>query len=144
VSRSLVAAVTVIGGEVHAAIAPGFGTPGEALALFDMDPVPAGPVPERESADRRRTRRQLEALGHGQHPLGLCFGVRLRLHPEAPPADDRGAPGPRCGACVSRQPWGAHGFAKCLRGEGGWATHSAASDVRAWWPACEHWEAVPE
>jgi len=120
-------------------IGPKGAAPESDAALFDMESVPAEPA-GKLSADRRRTIRQLEALRHGRHPLGLCFGARLRLHPDAPPADDRAAPGPRCGTCVFRQPWGAHGFAKCLRGEGGWATHSASSDVRAWWPGCEHWE----
>ena len=107
------------------------------LALFDMEAAPVAGL----SADRRRTVRQLEALRNGQHPIGLGAGIVMRLHPDAPPADDRTAPGPRCGACRFRGNWGAHGFPKCLRGDGEpFAAHSASSDCRAWWSACEYWE----
>lgn len=109
------------------------------LSLFDMGtPEPA----EKLSAGRRRTIRQLAALRNGQHPIGLCFGITLRLHPDAPPVDDKDAPGPRCGSCVFREHWGAHSFPKCLRGESHpFASHSGSSDCRAFWPACEHYEA---
>jgi hypothetical protein len=110
-------------------------------ALFGMDP--AAPEPERESADRRRTKRQLAILAAGRHPLSLLPWTQpVRLHPDAPPAGDRKAPGPRCGTCRFIEPWGAHGFLKCLRGQNApYATHGAATDLRRWWPACEHWEA---
>lgn len=109
----------------------------EALTLFGAGP---DEPPEKLSDDRRRTVRQLEALRHGQHPIGLAAQVVLRLHPDAAPADDRDAPGHRCGTCRFRALWGAHSFPKCLRGEGKpFARHSAASDCRAWWPACEHY-----
>lgn len=124
--------------------------------LFDIHPNQIRePEPvEQLSADRRRTVRQREALRHGQHPLGLAAGVHLRLHPDAPTADDTDAPGPRCGGCRFRDRVTSNGnryFPKCLRGwdpgtyldRAPYASHSASSDCRAWWPACEHWEAKP-
>lgn len=123
-------------------------------ALFDLDPAAiVPPAPKEElSAQRRRTVRQAEALRAGRHPLGLLGGV-LRLHPDAPPAGDRKAPGPRCGTCWHREPMRGAGdryFPKCLRGWPGgsldkapYASYSAATDCRAWWPACEHWEPTP-
>lgn len=117
-------------------------------ALFHVDePRPA--QVEELSADRRRTIRQLDALRHGRHPLGLVIDYPIRLHPDAPPADDREADGPRCGGCRFRQVLGYHtrSYPKCLRGgdqdrgTGPFVAHSTATDVRRWWPACEHWEA---
>jgi hypothetical protein len=119
------------------------------MTLFDMDAaVPAEPE-KPLSRDRRRTLRQKQALEHGQHPLGL-LGAGLRLHPEAPPAADRHAPGPRCGGCLllERNSWG---YLKCTRGRSaGWGTPSGrrgpyetasgATDMRAWWPGCEYWQ----
>lgn len=110
------------------------------LALFDVD---TDPVPERESADQKRTRRQAEILAHGFHPLGLALPrTVLRLHPEAAPPADRGAPGLRCGRCRFLAGWGAHGYLKCLRGQAGkadppLASHGAGTDIRQWWPACD-------
>lgn len=119
------------------------------LALFDMS-VPAPEPAEKLSDGRRRTIRQLEALRHGQHPIGLSFDIVMRLHPDAPPADDRSAPGPRCGSCRFRELATSNGnksFPKCLLGWDGdyrrdppYASHGAATDCRAWWPGCQHWE----
>lgn len=117
--------------------------------LFDIEPA-AAPEPGRKlSTDARRTVRQAEALAHGRHPLGISFSP-VRLHPDAPPADDRKAPGPRCGGClfIVRNAWG---YLKCTRGRSGEIgtpsfrsgpreTHGAATDLRAWWPGCERWE----
>jgi len=116
------------------------------MTLFDMDPAPAVTPAEPEpklSADRRRTIRQLQTLENGRHPIGLCFGFVLRLHDQAAPAGDREAPGLRCGSCRFRElQHGPHNgtFAKCMRGDGSLASFSASSDVRAWWPACTHYE----
>lgn len=114
-------------------------------ALFDL---PAGavrepPPVEHLSADRRRTRRYLALLQVGRHPLGG------RLHDHAAPVDDPHAPGRRCGNCWYRQllPYHARVYPKCLLGvtnptdtdrlgDAPRVAHSAASDVRAWWPAC--------
>lgn len=117
--------------------------------LFDVDPAQARPAEpaEKLSADRRRTIRQADALAHGRHPLGLVFGSPLRLHADAAPADDRTAPGARCGTCRFRELFGYHtrSYAKCTVGyvEGrGYprVSHGSATDVRAWWPACRDYQ----
>lgn len=108
----------------------------EQLVLFEL---PEGAIVARPglSAGRRRTMRQLAMLTAGRHPFGG------RVHPEAAPVDDRSAPGRRCGNCSHRVlvNGGQRDFPKCLLGAtaGGDAprlTHGAATDVRAWWPAC--------
>lgn len=115
----------------------------ETGILFDMAAETREP-PEKLSQQRRRTIRQLALLEAGRHPLTAVAGRPLRLHPDAPPAADRQAPGPRCGTCRFRDHWGAQSFPKCLRGESQpFATHAAATDCRAWWPACDHWEPEP-
>jgi len=110
------------------------------VGLFDLPPGAVVPleVEPTLSADRRRTIRQLAMLRRGRHPIG-----EARLHPDAPPADDRETPGPRCGSCWYRQVLDHHGkgWPKCLRNDGIWVAHSTASDVRAWWPACVSYSA---
>lgn len=103
-------------------------------ALFDLDVPPAPPV-ERESVGVRRTKRQAALLAAGKHPLSSILSRPLRLHPEAAPADDRRAQGRRCGNCAHlvKNGWG---YQKCDIGDGIRASHSEASDVRQWWPAC--------
>lgn len=99
------------------------------------------------SPDRRRTVRQGELLHRGIHPLQPIAQRTLKLHAEAAPVDNHKAPGRRCGNCIFRvgSGWGdtAGHYPKCWFGwvEGSGAspplyTRSAASDVRAWWPAC--------
>lgn len=93
------------------------------------------------SADRRRTLRQAELIAAGIHPI-----TRGRLHPLASRHRDASAPKNdpfTCGSCYFREVFKYHGkaFPKCVRGstvEAGapFVTHSAATDVRAWWPAC--------
>jgi hypothetical protein len=121
---------------------------------------PAQPLPdpmEGMSADRRRTLRQAANVAAGIHPL-----TKGALHPLA--SRHRDADSPKddpytCGTCWFREVLRYHdrSFPKCClpgpervyrKGEDGewrWetndhgaprATHSAASDVRAWWPAC--------
>jgi len=92
--------------------------------LFDVDPAP---VPEPEptlSADRRRTLRQKAAVANGRHPLtgGRAF-------------PDMGT----CGSCAHRILLRHHDrtWPKCGVGP---SSHSAATDVRAWWPACGRYE----
>lgn len=121
--------------------------------LFDVEPTPPPPPAEKLSAERRRTIRQAEALARGRHPLGLALGCTIRLHDEAAPADDRTAPGRRCGNCKFRELFGYHtrSYAKCAVGyteRRGYPriTHGAGTDVRAWWPACrdhQHTEEEP-
>lgn len=106
-------------------------------ALFDVD-APPPPAAETLSRGRQRTIRQAEALTGGRHPLELALSRPLTLHPEAAPADDRTAPGRRCGNCRFRQMM--RGYPKCTFGktDSGYPrlTHSAATDTRAWWPGC--------
>jgi len=126
--------------------------------LFGPDAAPPDPG---TSPDRRRTIRQRDAIAGGVHPLGLVHrGVRI--HPDAPRPTGPGGdePGPRCGGCVFRQSLGHHdrAYAKCAHGavevartgypgrpytttEYPRASHGAATDVRAWWPACTDWQA---
>lgn len=89
-------------------------------ALFDMEPI-APPSVEKVSADRRRTMRQRAQVAAGIHPL-----TRLKARP------DLGT----CGDCARRVLLGYHRrtYPKCEEHE---VTHGAATDVRAWWPACE-------
>jgi hypothetical protein len=116
----------------------------EPTPLFDIDPSRIVPRPEPApdpdaglSPDQRRTLRQARDLAKGRHPI-----TGYALHAEAAPADDRDAPGRRCGSCRFREQAGHHGksYAKCfLPDRGGYAVfaaHSAASDCRAWWPGC--------
>lgn len=112
--------------------------------LFGGYEPPAAVADPSLSPDRRRTARQAELIRRGVHPL-----TRLPAHELAPtdasPQDGKNLPY-RCGSCVYRQvaPWHNGSYPKCwLPGPGGEAakgyprvSHSAASDVRAWWPAC--------
>lgn len=120
-------------------------------ALFDVDgsQIRTPEPQERLSADRSRTRRQAQAIENGRHPLGLALDWRLKLNPEAAPADDRRALGRRCGNCRFRQIFRYHDkpYPKCVH-PGGFSaeqyerlgpprvTHGAGTDVRAWWPGC--------
>lgn len=100
------------------------------------------------SADQRRTLRQAEDVATGRHPL-----TGGPLHPLASRHRDAGAPKSdpfTCGSCYFRSVEQYHGrsYPKCWLpnpnvGAGAPSTriydrvsHSASSDVRAWWPAC--------
>jgi hypothetical protein len=116
--------------------------------LFDVEPVAAPVVEPAVSPGVRRTRRQAADLARGRHPL-----TGQPLHAQAATADDRDAPGRRCGNCRWRRSTSHHNraYPKCwfpgsqsaesyetigpLR-----ATHGEASDVRAWWSACRDHE----
>ncbi len=119
--------------------------------LFDFDPAQVVPPPEKPSPDVRRRLGQYDTMAAGYHPLGeveSAFGG-LKLHEQAAPLGDRSATGRRCGNCrfhaVLR--YHAKSHPKCLfPGDRGAdevdrigpprVTHGAASDARAWWPAC--------
>lgn len=75
------------------------------------------------------TLRQRADIQRGRHPL---TGSRLNPDPDA-----------TCGNCRFRIVYGHHNrsYPKCTYGDGmPRASHSAASDVRAWWPACRDHE----
>ena len=97
------------------------------------------------SAGQRLTVRQAENIAAGVHPL-----TKGQLHPLASRARDASAPKGdpfTCGSCYFRavERYHDHSYPKCwLPGPNTSAdrptyprvTHGAASDVRAWWPAC--------
>ena len=88
------------------------------------------------SADRRRTLRQQQDVELGRHPL-----TGGPLHPLASRHRDAYAPKAdplTCGSCYFRQTLSAKGgsYPKCVADDGRRVSHSPASDVRAWWPAC--------
>lgn len=101
----------------------------ETETLFpDLD-MPPVEQPEKLSADRRRTQRQRDAVARGVHPL---TGSPLADEPEA-----------KCGNCRFRELFDHHNksYPKCTYGDGlVRVTHSASSDVRAWWPGCSQHE----
>lgn len=95
---------------------------------FDMGPVtvPTADAGEKLSADRLRTLRQKADVSNGVHPL-----TRRSINPDAART---------CGSCRFREllHGGSRSYPKCTFGDSRMprATHSAASDVRAWWPGC--------
>lgn len=93
------------------------------------------------SADRSRTLRQAEKIADGIHPLtgGPLHDLASRHRDASAPKDDPFT----CGSCYFRESlrWHNGTYAKCSLGTttekaGPYLTHSAATDVRAWWPAC--------
>lgn len=119
----------------------------DTLPMFDMDPTPVVEAP-RVSPDERRTVRQRDAVRRGLHPLALVFPL-IRRHPgtigETYTAGDERARDLTCGSCRFRDLQDHHGrrYAKCWKDGDRRATSGAATDVRAWWPACTSWEARP-
>lgn len=119
--------------------------------LFDSAPwrvAPAPPEVDDRTPEQRRRDRQLRLLETGVHPI-----THRRLHVDAPPPGDRNAPGPRCGTCRFRELFQHHDrrWPKCFYGWDGdyrhdvpYASHGAATDVRAWWPACVAYETREE
>lgn len=105
-------------------------------ALFDAPPA----VPAR-SPDQRRTDRQAEAIRRGQHPLAVALGRSIPLHPDAD-RDASSTDNPRlplrCGTCTFR---GVSRYPKCWHSDR--VTAGPGTDVRAWWPACTDYPAVP-
>lgn len=119
----------------------------EDLPLFDGYEPPPTLEPEPPfSAGQRLTKRQAANVTAGIHPL-----TRGRLHPLA--SRHRDADSPKsdpftCGSCYFREviPYRGKSYPKCVfdpRRSGADSldkyarvSHSTASDVRAWWPAC--------
>ena len=113
--------------------------------LFDgWEPEPRTLRPSEDpslSPDRRRTLRQAERIADGIHPLtgGPLHSLASRHRDATAPKDDPFT----CGSCYFRESLRYHNgtYAKCVQGatvEQGAPriSHSAATDVRAWWPAC--------
>ena len=128
----------------------------ESVLFEGYDDPP--PLPSAEpglSADRRRTLRQTEQIRAGIHPLTGRplheFGDRFA---RATDAKDLAF---RCGSCIFRSVFKYHdrSYPKCTwTGSLGaddverWGinvlpqvSHGAATDVRAWWPACRNYSA---
>lgn len=119
----------------------------QAETLFPgFEPPPSSEPEPGLSADRRRTQRQADDIALGRHPLtrGTLHSLASRHRDASSPKDDPFT----CGSCYFRTVMRYHGktFAKCLFDPRRSAddtldkyarvSHSAASDVRAWWPAC--------
>jgi hypothetical protein len=108
--------------------------------LFDPTPYEVPPpttstIPGRTelSPGQRLTLRQANDITHGRHPL-----AGAPLHPQAPTDATRDDRTPRrytCGTCCHRQ--FQHRYPKCDVGP---QSSGPATDVRAGWPACIHYE----
>ena len=121
--------------------------PAEDAPLFPgYEPEVMEPAPPL-SADRRRTLRQAAKVAAGIHPLtgGPLHELASRHRDADAPRDDPFT----CGSCRFREVLRYHGksYPKCTNAGTQSAeqyerfgppkvTHSAATDVRAWWPAC--------
>lgn len=99
-------------------------------------------TPDGLSAGGRLRVRQQQDVTNGRHPL-----TGGRLHPDA--SRDRTARSGAhdrltCGTCVHRVAThggtAAGGYPKCDAFGPKALTHSATTDVRAWWPACTSYE----
>ena len=119
------------------------------VPLFAGYEPPEPESTEELSAGQRLTRRQAANVAAGIHPL-----TRGRLHELA--SRHRDAKSPKndpftCGSCWFREVLRYHGksYAKCMqgvenptdqtKGRAPYVTHSEATDVRAWWPACPNY-----
>jgi hypothetical protein len=89
------------------------------------------------SADQRRTLRQAANVAAGVHPY-----TREPIHTQADRTRTRTSPPApfTCGTCRFRYPGGDHSWPGCEHPDTPRKTHSASTDVRAWWPACKRWE----
>lgn len=112
--------------------------------LFEGFDPPTELAPDDMSAGQRLTRRQQQDVSNGVHPL-----THGPLHPEASTmrSSTSGSKDPfTCGTCVHRvhQHGGGGGdYPKCDALGPKALTHSAATDVRAWWPACREYHHNP-
>lgn len=108
--------------------------------LFDASPYQVEPaVPETLSPDQRRTLRQAADIAQGRHPL-----AGAPLHEQAPTdaaRGDRGRPF-TCGTCANLSANRHHDgrYLKCTVGP---QSRGPATDVRAWWPGCIHYDDTP-
>lgn len=88
------------------------------------------------SAGQRLTLRQQANIRVGRHPL-----THGPLHIQASRTatrDDLPRQQLTCGTCVFRtlHHWHNQTYPKCVSHDRTFVTHSTATDVRAWWPAC--------
>lgn len=81
----------------------------------------------KESADRERTKRQKEMIALGVHP---ATKRRIQVDSVATCRD--------CVHCIHTH-GGARNYWKC---EKAGVSHSAASDIRLWWPSCALFESA--
>jgi hypothetical protein len=109
-----------------------------ALTLPGMPKPPPPPLAAAGvSALRRLAQHQARDIQAGHHPL-----TGGPLHPQADRSGRPGDPQLRCGTCIHRVGMtGESGrtYPKCDVSK---MSHGAATDVRAWWPACTRWEAT--
>lgn len=114
-------------------------------ALF---PIPDGARVEKADSPRTLAERQMAKMRRGLHPLSMPGRLVIRLHKDAPPPEDLRAPGPRCGSCRFRQLVQAENwrtYPKCAKpGRSSILTHSNATDVKNWFPACHEYEPKPD
>lgn len=115
-------------------------------ALFEMEPLPDAAPRADESVDQRRNRRQSEAIANGVHPLALVWpGIRLHLAADRDAQPGDGVKILRCGSCRWREVLRHNDrlYPKCTNLHGARSTpvvtHGAATDCRAWWPACSEY-----
>lgn len=132
---------------------------GQTMLDADLDwPEPLAAA-EPLSADRRRTQRQHQRIEVGVHPL--TGGPLHQLADTTVCAPDAPKLQPfTCGSCRFRQVirWHDGAYPKCLQDimradqdgaeqsarpldRAKHVSHGAATDCRAWWPACVHYEA---
>lgn len=116
----------------------------EQAALFDLPAATPRTPPARLTPGEQLRARQAQKISRGLHPLTRDGWPPIPLHKQASLTTD--GPRLRCGDCRFRQILGHHNraYPKCVLpdrwGEPSRATHSTASDVRAWWPACQDYE----
>lgn len=124
----------------------------EQAALFAMPEPLTGQPTRGQFPDYGITQRAAIRIGLGYHPLANV-APNLKLHADAcSDVTDRES-GPRCRGCVFAVPAGWHGkaYRKCAYGspdpqmtlEGAErASHSEATDLRLWWPACTDYQPI--
>lgn len=109
---------------------------------YEPDPDAIPPTrPDGMSAGQLRTVRQAAAIRRHVHPLALVDpAIVMHRDGNTDATRDDPGPGPHCGDCHFRRLVGGHDrdYPKCTARGDKLMTHGAATDVRAWWPACTH------
>jgi hypothetical protein len=102
--------------------------------------TPANRLDYQRDYQERRRERQLATMRNGLHALSATRTMPdIPLHPDAPPPDDLGAPGPRCGTCLFReQTTHTKAFSGCTK-------HAPrAIYCMSSWPACAEYSPAPD